>query len=230
MIKNIINQVVEKYPEILPMLSAKAKNFLSAQKTYEVMLDEVTNLIEDAYSGTLSTPDFVRDMTDILRNQIVNAFHNAWIDSDYGGEGFYIAFPDYLQSAQDDYISQNTETQYAYQLYNDIVKARIENNPVSGLVVRAPLWANKWNDAYNAAMLLIQSQGGGNLIWVVGPTEKSCTTCQSLNGIIASADEWEQSPYKPQGKELDCGGWRCQCSLQPTNEKRTRGRQRRMGI
>lgn len=89
---------------------------------------------------------------------------------------------------------------------------------------RVTLWAERWNDVYNRAVLL-SSEEKTKLIWVFGQTEQHCSTCAQLNGIVAYAREWEESglhPQSPPNAALECGGWKCDCSLQPTDKRRSR--------
>ncbi len=56
-----------------------------------------------------------------------------------------------------------------------------------------------------------------NLQWRVGPTEH-CGDCLRLDGQIHTASEWRASGWQPQGRNLECHGYRCQCGLYETNE------------
>jgi hypothetical protein len=52
--------------------------------------------------------------------------------------------------------------------------------------------------------------------WQLGNTEQHCTDCLRLNGQVHTADEWAASGWRPQGRNLECEGWRCDCSLVET--------------
>ena len=84
------------------------------------------------------------------------------------------------------------------------------------------MWSNRYNEVVNEAKIWFG--GKQRLKWKLGATEKHCTTCQALDGIVAYASEWEQSGLKPQNPpnpNLECGGWHCDCSLETTDEKRS---------
>jgi hypothetical protein len=52
--------------------------------------------------------------------------------------------------------------------------------------------------------------------WVLGRTEKHCSTCLEQNGQVRTRSEWAiwaADGVHPQGRGLECGGWRCDCSL-----------------
>lgn len=84
---------------------------------------------------------------------------------------------------------------------------------------RVDMWVNRYTDVVNAAKVYFG--GKTRLIWVEGDTINKCDSCLALDGIVAYAEEWEQSGVKPQGQMLQCGGWHCGCSLQPTDKRRT---------
>jgi hypothetical protein len=86
------------------------------------------------------------------------------------------------------------------------------------------VWANRYNDVVNQATMLT-AKAGGKLMWVMGATEEHCSTCARLHGIVAYRAEWELArvyPQRPPNPVLECGGWRCQCRLEPTSERHTR--------
>jgi hypothetical protein len=71
------------------------------------------------------------------------------------------------------------------------------------------------------------------LRWKLGKTEDHCLTCSYLDGLVAYAAEWDESGYHPQGapnEQLQCGGWQCDCSLEPTDSPRTRGIRDKLGL
>jgi hypothetical protein len=53
--------------------------------------------------------------------------------------------------------------------------------------------------------------------WVLGATVQHCDDCARLNGQVHTGDEWKRSGFMPQGRNLKCGGWHCDCKLMRTN-------------
>jgi len=51
------------------------------------------------------------------------------------------------------------------------------------------------------------------LQWRLGATEEHCSDCARLDGQIHRASEWRASGWLPQNRNLECGGWNCDCSL-----------------
>lgn len=87
---------------------------------------------------------------------------------------------------------------------------------------RVDLWANRYTETVNRARMQLGTKA--RLEWVLGATEEHCETCAKLNGIIAFGIEWDQArlhPQMPPNEMLECSGWRCDCSLVPTQKRRT---------
>lgn len=71
-----------------------------------------------------------------------------------------------------------------------------------------------WSVAIAAAVGIGKLHTSEVLMWVYGPTEH-CDDCTRLNGQVHTREEWLASPWRPQGSNLQCGGWNCQCTLSP---------------
>ena len=215
---SIVRTVAKLYPDILPHLSPRVR-FLAAEpaeyKTIDYFVHQVELMVRHVYDGYMQS-EFIDLMASLIQGQILQAVASCWNDEGTGGE-----MPDYLSEVAENMILQQYDFVDGY--YADIVSAREMEQGLDALLARAALWGNRWNDAYNEAMRLIMAQLGGKLRWVFGDTEH-CGTCQGLNGIVAYASEWDELGVHPQGAPndaLECGGWRCQCSLEPTEQRRS---------
>jgi len=90
-------------------------------------------------------------------------------------------------------------------------------------LARGETWVTTWRTAYNRAQAM--ACGNRKLKWVLGETEH-CPSCLKLAGKVKRANYWEERriwPQSPPNDKLECGGWRCQCALVPTNEPASRG-------
>lgn len=209
---NFISRAIVLVPQVIPFLRA---GFF---KTYDYMLQVIERSVQAVYSGNMGG-EFVDILASLIQGQMTQAFYQAWEDS--GETSHYL--PDYLQSALDSFISTQSNFDYIYQYYKDVIDARVDQTPIDPLLSRADMWATRYNEAYNHATALIVSENGGNLIWHFGDTDH-CTTCEQLDGLVAYASEWEQLGVRPQNAPndlLECGGWRCQCTLEPTDQRRS---------
>lgn len=86
---------------------------------------------------------------------------------------------------------------------------------------RIPMWVNRYNDVVNTAKIM--AGGDKKLKWVLGPTEH-CSSCMKLAGKVKRGSLWQTSGIRPQSRSLACGGYNCQCSLQPTTDRASAGR------
>ena len=86
---------------------------------------------------------------------------------------------------------------------------------------RIPMWVNRYNDVVNTAKIM--AGGDKKLKWVLGPTEH-CSSCSKLAGKVKRGSVWIASGIQPQSRSLACGGYNCQCSLQPTTDRASAGR------
>lgn len=237
-----IKALIHRFPAVVPHLKGKARwiafafidNFPigntvytetnplgftirdTSYKTVEYFESELTRMVTNVYEGNLGG-EFIDILANLISGQLTQAYEQAWADNN--GEG---DLPDYLTESVESMILNQYD--FVDQFYRDIVDARVDEEPIEPLLARVPLWANRWEEAYNTAILLITSNEGGNLEWQLGETEEHCETCSALNGIVARASEWEQLGVYPQSapnEKLECGGWKCDCSLTPTDKRRS---------
>lgn len=92
------------------------------------------------------------------------------------------------------------------------------------IVSKVELWAMRAREARNKALLMAKSDP--KLIWALGRTEKHCSTCAKLNGKVKRASYWRKvgvQPQSPPNPYLECQGWRCDCTLSPTEEAMSKG-------
>jgi hypothetical protein len=185
-------------------------------KTLEYFRSNIVRLVKSLYNGYIGG-EFKGLMKSLINGQLIDAHVKAWQDE--GGDG---DVPTYLRDHAEKMISDQQDFVEAY--YKDIVNAKVDKTPIDPLLSRADLWATRYTEAYNDSVKLITEETGGRLVWQLGATEEHCATCAQLNGIVATAKEWITSGIKPQGAPndlLECGGWKCDCSLTVTKKRRS---------
>jgi hypothetical protein len=217
-----LQKTVKAHPEVLPFLSNKARYVLHARdgeyKTYDFFLSSLQRLIRSVYVGLVGG-EFIDIFASLIQGQITQAYEQAWID-----DGNSLPAPQGLMDAAQAKILAQFD--HVDQFFRDIIDARVDNTPIEPLLARAQLWANRYNEGYNDAQAKIALLMGGKLVWRLGATEEHCDTCSKLDGIVDYAVEWERSGLRPQNapnNALTCGGWRCDCSLLPTDARRSYG-------
>ncbi|MGH9158210.1 MAG: hypothetical protein ACRD1K_20770 [Acidimicrobiales bacterium] len=97
---------------------------------------------------------------------------------------------------------------------------RASGAPLQPHLNRAELWVNRYNEARNQARAMACADQ--KYAWEVGPTEH-CGTCLKMNGKVKRASTWAEADIRPQHPNLECGGFRCQCSFRQTSDSLSRG-------
>lgn len=78
---------------------------------------------------------------------------------------------------------------------------------------RLLLWVFMLAGVYTLGKIYNSRNQNSKLVWRLGATEQHCSTCSSYNGRVMTAAQWQKEPHRPQSRSLECGGWRCDCSL-----------------
>jgi hypothetical protein len=99
--------------------------------------------------------------------------------------------------------------------------SKANGGKLTPLMNRAALWVNRYKDITNRAKTM--ACGDQKLMWVLGKTKEHCASCLKLNGKVKRASQWDRAGIRPQHPDLECGGWRCECSFEPTDEPMSKG-------
>lgn len=212
---------------MIPDIDLARNNLISAVKkvtayfkTVDYFIRTLTGMVRDLYRMEIDEEMFVTQLADLVQQQLTRAWNEGMRENDLNPQ---TDMTDEWQQILDQIILD--EYDYVDQFAHDITQRSLETGGDEAywgdLQSRAQLWANRYNDVVNRAILETKEQ---KLIWVYGDTEH-CSTCERLNGIVAFASEWQLAnvhPQQPPNDTLDCGGWRCQCQLIPTGNAHTR--------
>jgi len=214
--------IAGKYPAILPSLVGPARWIAArpdmAVKTEDAFNRSIRNLVKVLYGGG-SEGAFIDGMAELIQGQLTRAYNQAWRES-----GEELPLPDYLEAALEDAIL--TQYDFVDGYAADIVDARDNEQSIEPLLGRADLWAGQYESARLEAVRLIAVENEDNMLWSLGDAEEHCNSCASLDGVVAPAKLWESLGVHPRegpNDKLDCSGYHCTCSLDPTNEKATPG-------
>lgn len=82
---------------------------------------------------------------------------------------------------------------------------------------RVDLWLALHDEVISTAKLDPNGEDESELIWRIGGTHESCGTCLKYSNTVKSKKAWAElanDGIKPQGRGLECSGYKCQCSLQ----------------
>ena len=89
------------------------------------------------------------------------------------------------------------------------------------VVSRAELWANRYVSI--ATLAQVTACADKKMVWYYGATEEHCDDCLTYEGTVHRASVWYRYGAIPQSRNLQCGGWRCDCRLVPTEAPVTPG-------
>jgi hypothetical protein len=178
----------------------------------------VWSYMREFYTGGVDAFGFI----DLMAAEIENQYTRAWNE---GARNMGVDPADFTPEDAD-ILDQfiRTEQNFLDGIAGDIEAYIAEGDHTDEefnkrFRARAALWGNGYNSMVAQAQLHFGNRD--KLEWMEGDTQDKCSTCLALDGIVAWAREWEEAGVKPQGSMLECGGWNCGCSLQPTDKRRT---------
>jgi hypothetical protein len=191
-------------------------------KTEAMFLRQLRAYCLQLFRGELGEFAWIDDMSTTIADQM----GKAWREGARAVEVEPSEFTDEDNEELDKIIA--SEYEYVLALGSDILALRLMGGMLeeyrTKFAGRIEVWAHRYTDVVNQAKVWFGKRKKVKLKWEMGATEEHCATCAALNGIVAYAEDWERSgihPQNPPNQALECGGWRCDCSLVPTKERAT---------
>lgn len=120
--------------------------------------------------------------------------------------------------------AQSQEEMQVLPFAEDIMaNSKANKGRLGPLFQRAEMWILRYKDLVNRGRTFACSDG--KFRWDLGPTEH-CRTCSALAGQVRRGSFWRERvlPQNAPNHLLECKGYRCQCTLEPTEEPVSRGR------
>jgi hypothetical protein len=182
-------------------------------KTLDYFIRVLMTWVNDLYNGDVTEAEFVDRMADVIDQQLTRAWN----------EGMRENGLDPIEDMTDEYAAMLQDIIANEYSYVDEFAASIKGGTLAEAQARAQLWAARYQDVVNQAKIAT-AEAKDKFIWRMGATEVHCDTCAQLDGVVAYASEWETAgihPQQPPNGALECGGWRCDCSLEPTDQRRS---------
>ena len=188
----------------IPIIHA-AKAEASIDDMLSGYTEDLRGLIQELLRGghRTSKADFRRQMKGQIRDYAREGFRIAWEE---GGGDVDEAKPDELAKIDD----WKNEQQNHVNDFSDWLMAK--DSDLDAVPDRVTLWANAYESLLNDVKTTAMGDPMGK--WVYGDTEH-CDTCLELNGQTHRLSWFKDRNYFPRtpGAELDCGGYRCQCTI-----------------
>lgn len=99
--------------------------------------------------------------------------------------------------------------------------SRDQGGLLRDLMWRVDLWQNRYVGVRELAKTY--ACGDRKLKWIVNPIKEHCRDCLMLDGKVYRASVWKDSGWAPRSRTLACGGFKCGCYFEETNEPITPG-------
>lgn len=184
-------------------------------KTEGFMNRAIDKMIKDLYYGEITKDEFDGRMFDLIDDQMRRAFNEGMRKN--GLDPVANMTDAWRQIYQDKTLSQ---VEFIDKFSRDILNNADQVAGYDKLLERANMWSNQYPAMVQEAKLTT-AYPKDRYVWKLGATEEHCSTCASLDGVIHTAQEWLDlglHPGQPPNGALECGGWRCDCSLEYTDE------------
>lgn len=199
---------------------------------------------------SITTPD--SRGTSLYRSSLRAAIRGLWLgvlDPDQFWKAMSLAIKTHLRKAwlsgakecgiaadelsQAEVLALQEAIDYEYIWIGGLANTIIENSKARGgkltpLFTRIEIWIGRWEGVRSKALTMACADR--KLKWVVGPTEH-CRSCLALNGKVKRASWWNENGMLPRVHDapyLACHGFRCQCTLEPTDDPISKGRMPRL--
>ena len=185
-------------------------------KQYRARLRSVTRAL---WTGVFDVDQFFDEMVSVITAGLTDAWEEGAKDCGIKPEDLDKEELAALRAA----IGRERNFVFAF---GDAVDAGSKANKgkLKPLMQRVDTWANRYTDVANQAR--IKACANKKLEWQLGDAEH-CQSCLKLAGQVRRGKVWEKQGVRPQSPpngKLKCKGWKCACSLLPTDKPITRGR------
>ncbi len=185
-------------------------------KSYQDYRSRIRSFVASLWGGTSSAYDFVDNMS----YAITLYFTEAWetIEAQYG------ITPDERTEASQDRLTLAINTEISYiSGFADAIAANSKANggDLAPLLDRAELWARGYDRVTELAKTIIASDV--KHVWIYGDTIDHCPDCSQYVGKVYYMSQWVEAGAVPKSPDLACTGIQCDCRLEPTTQRKTRG-------
>jgi hypothetical protein len=188
-----------------------------ATKTVGYFRRVLNKAVLDFYRDDITAFEFIDIMTRLIEDQYRRAWNQGARDVGFNPKDM----------TDDDILTImeriDREKEYILDFAGGIENARLTGGSVGPYQSRVDMWANRYNEIRDWARIYFADMK--RFVWVLGPTEH-CDSCKALAGTVATGLQWRFARAEgiyPKSRRLQCGGFRCQCSLNPTKRKPSGG-------
>jgi hypothetical protein len=178
----------------------------------------IRSAVRGLWSGTLSFDDFWSAMSSAINIGLTGAWHAG--ARECGIRPDELSQQERAMLAQRITYEHNWITGYANAIESN---SRAAKGKLAPLYSRAEIWIGRWDGVRSEARAMACADK--KLKWVLGEADH-CSSCLKLSGKIKRGSFWAERNIYPRihdASYLECGGWKCQCSLVQTDEPLSKG-------
>lgn len=175
--------------------------------------DDAQSIVDAFLSGDKSYTSARNEFLRLVDDRMVNLIEQAWADGGRELADLPGSFITERLAAQRDFARAAFE-----RLQEQVKTAQADGRDITELAQDfGDRWAGgAWGEYNTAKMETQRGRRTTRFQWVLGATEDHCGTCSMLAADEAHTADWFLNRgYVPgqNGANLDCGGYRCDCTL-----------------
>lgn len=200
------------------MLKDEIIAYIKAIDPKDQMRRGIRNAVRGLWNGSISSLDFYDFMSASIRRGITAAWEI--------GIGKAGILPDEMSEIEREALNDFLEGQYSYidGFADEILhNLKVDGGKLQPLFDRAELWIGRFDQAIQVAFALAGQDM--KAMWTLGEAEH-CRSCLKLEGKVKRLSYWYERGILPRvaGCDyLECKGYKCQCSLEPTDSPQSKG-------
>lgn len=205
----------------LPQPGSPPDSTQAEAKSVRMYRKSVRDATRGLWSGAFSIYDFYDSLSAAVRRQ----YPLAWNE---GAAKFGITDTERSDEEQQRLTLEiNTEITYISGFGQAIIDgSKANGGALQPFLDRAELWVNSYERIVSLAGTMAAADQKGE--WFYGDTQDHCASCSGYAGRVYRNSTWRKflEPFDlmPKGKGLACGGWNCDCGIEPTDKPITRGK------
>lgn len=206
------------YPIIPPEWIKQANERWNHRKSSSSYGIDIRQTVRQLWRGSYDMGEFAVAMYNTIESGFIDAFNDGAKSCGLSGSADYT---DEERSLLNALI--NAERGRVLNFGNYIQQhSKANGGLLRTCLNRAALWTNAYSRVQSEAQTLVCSDQ--KFEWELGKTEKHCKDCTQVTGRVYRGSIWRKHKWRPQGNNLQCGGWRCDCKLKPSTKPLTPGR------
>ena len=200
----------------LSIEQATFRRNITAMLSMTTFRRDLRAVVRGLWNGTFDYYDAFAAMQDVIRK----GFDKAWSD---GAMDVGIRRDERTADEQTK-LDQLTQRHMHY-LHNFLVSVeqgtRERGEKLGPHYARLELWVNRYHQVRQVGR--VTAAQDRKFVWRLGPTKMHCSSCLKMAGKVKRGSAWGTAGIWPQHPDLECKGYNCMCTLEPTDLPQSKG-------